>query len=262
MKVALGIEYRGINFFGWQRQREGRTVQAGVEQALSKIANCSIQITCAGRTDTGVHAVGQVVHFETNLSLPMRAWILGTNTHLPEDITILWAQEVADEFSARFSALSRTYRYYILNRVSCPAIGAGLVTWVKCKLELEKMQQAALCLIGEHDFNSFRALNCQAAHPVRKIYSLELTQCDNLFVLSICANGFLYHMVRNIVGALIWVGSGKQEVSWMESVLEAKDRLATAPTAKPDGLYLYNVDYGLGYRFPAPTEPKFIFDLY
>ncbi len=251
MKIALGIEYCGCNYFGWQKQTLPNTVQGHVEQALSSVANEDISVVCAGRTDTGVHALQQVVHFDTEVSRPAHAWMLGTNTLLPEDISVTWAKQIDEEFNARFSALSRTYQYLILNRRARPAIFHGRVTWQCRELDLEKMQQAAEVLHGEHDFSSFRAVACQAKSPVRTVHSLQVHRLDNWFLLTIKANAFLHHMVRNIAGVLMTIGSGKQEIGWCEEVLMAKDRTVGGVTAPPDGLYLVNVEYPAKYGIPV-----------
>jgi len=255
MKIVLGLEYRGIRFYGWQRQEGMRTVQMVVEDALSKVADHGVEVVCAGRTDTGVHAVKQVIHFITDTSRKLSAWVLGCNSNLPEDVSVLWAREADDEFHARFSALSRTYRYYILNRTSKPAVNTGLVSWECRKLDIERMRTAAEYLKGEHNFNSFRAVACQAKNPVRTIHSLEISQTDNIIVLHITANAFLQHMVRNIAGVLMAIGYGKKEPGWAREVLLAQDRTAGGVTATPAGLYLYDVTYPDSCDFPAPVFP-------
>lgn len=253
MKRVLGIEYCGRHFFGWQRQSCGRTVQACVEDALSEVADHSVRVTCAGRTDTGVHAFKQVVHFETDRDRPSQAWVLGTNVNLPSDISVLWTKEVDDNFDARFSTLSRTYRYYILNRPSYSAISVGLITWEHRKLDIERMCVAALYLLGEHNFNSFRATQCQAKNPVRTIHSLYIVQREDVIAVTITANAFLQHMVRNIVGVLIAIGTNQKEPHWAKDVLAAEDRRFGGVTARSDGLYLYDVSYEERYSFPAPN---------
>ncbi len=250
MKIALGIEYCGYQYYGWQRQAIPNTVQEHVEKALSAVAAEQINITCAGRTDTGVHALQQVIHFDTAVERELHAWVLGANTKLPADIAVTWAKQVSDDFHARFSALNRTYQYLILNRRARPAIFNGRVTWECRSLDVERMRLAATRLQGKHDFTSFRAAACQAKSPVRTVHSLEIHRLENWFLLTICANAFLHHMVRNIAGVLMMIGSGKQEVSWCEEVLLAKDRTAGGVTAPPDGLYLVNVEYPEQYAIP------------
>ena len=252
MKIALGIEYAGCNYYGWQRQAISPTIQELLESALSEIADENIAVHCAGRTDTGVHAIQQVVHFDTTSSREPRSWILGTNTKLPKDIAVTWALNVDDDFHARFSAERRTYQYLILNRQSRPAIFNGLVSWECRPLDYSKMNQASKCLIGEHDFNSFRAVACQAKSPVRTVYNLELKKLDDWFILTICANAFLHHMVRNIAGVLMAFGYGKEEINWAEEVLLAKDRTLGGVTAPPDGLYLSDVQYPERFAIPSP----------
>jgi len=255
VKIALGLEYCGTRFFGWQRQKKMRSVQACVEDALSRVADHAIRVTCAGRTDTGVHAVNQVAHFETNSSRTARAWVLGTNINLPGDISVVWAREVDKDFHARFSALTRTYKYYILNRNSKPAVNAGLVTWEYRRLDIKRRQAAAAHLLGEHDFTSYRSAACQSKNPVRTIDNMALSESDYLIVLTITANAFLHHMVRNIAGVLIHVGSGQKEPGWAREILRVKDRTAGGVTAAPDGLYLHHVDYPDRYEFPPPVAP-------
>jgi tRNA pseudouridine38-40 synthase len=252
MKIALGIEYAGCHYYGWQKQDISPTVQEVLEIALSEVADEEIKVICAGRTDTGVHALQQVVHFETASKREQKAWLLGTNSKLPNDVAVTWVLNVDDDFHARFSAKDRTYQYLILNRRARPAIFNGLVTWQHKELDFEKMKQAAQCLIGEHDFTSFRAVACQANSPVRTIHKLEINQIDDCFIITICANAFLHHMVRNIAGVLMAIGKGNEEVLWAEEVLAAKDRTVGGITAKPDGLYLVNIKYPEKYTIPNP----------
>ena len=254
MKIALGIEYAGCNYYGWQKQSISPTIQELVESALSAIADEIVKVYCAGRTDTGVHAIQQVIHFETSSEREIHSWILGANSKLPKDISIIWALNVDNSFHARFTAENRTYQYLILNRRSRPAILNGLVTWECQELDLKKMIDSSKCLIGEHDFSSFRAVSCQSKSPVRKIYELEIRKIKDFFVITICANGFLHHMVRNIAGVLIAVGTGKEKIKWVVDVLNAKDRKLAAVTAEPDGLYLVNINYPKRYSIPKPKK--------
>jgi len=254
MKIALGIEYAGCHYYGWQKQDISPTVQEVLELALSEIADEAIQVVCAGRTDTGVHAIQQVVHFETNSDRPAKAWLLGTNTILPKDVAVTWALNVDDEFHARFSAVARTYQYLIMNRRARPAIFNGLITWEARELDFERMEQASQCLVGEHDFSSFRAASCQANTPVRTIHKLEINKIDDYFLITISANAFLQHMIRNIAGVLMMIGRGKEKVSWAEEVLDAKDRTAGGVTAPPDGLYLADIKYPEKYIIPKPIS--------
>ncbi len=254
MKIALGVEYAGCHYYGWQKQAISPTIQEVLESALTKIADENIRVVCAGRTDSGVHALQQVVHFETASERKLRAWILGTNTILPKDIAITWALNCADDFHARFSAKSRTYQYLMLNRQSRMAILNGLVTWERRTLDFEKMQQASRYLIGEHDFTSYRAVACQADSPVRTIYRLEMNRLRDWIMITLTANAFLHHMVRNIVGVLIAIGLGKKEVNWAAEVLAARDRTVGGVTAPPDGLYLTNIQYPERFSIPPARE--------
>jgi len=253
MRYAVGLEYDGSDFLGWQIQRQEPTVQGCMEQALARVADHQARVTCCGRTDTGVHAVCQVAHFDSDAHRPERSWILGLNSHLPAGISALWIRQVDDSFHARFSAYARSYRYVILNRWTRPALESRRMSWCRTALDADKMHQAAQALPGEHDFTSFRARACQARHAVREIHQVSVERHGNLVSLDITANGFLYHMVRNIAGSLLWVGTGEKEVGWMKAVLENMDRSQAAPTAAPEGLYF------LGARYPEkyglPLEP-------
>lgn len=225
-------------------QKHGtRTVQQCLEEALSVVADEAIQITCAGRTDTGVHATGQVVHFDCTAARPEKAWVMGVNAHLPGDIASLWAQPVADDFSARFTATARQYRYVILNRAARSAVLDKKVTWKHGRLDAELMHQAAQALLGERDFSSFRAAACQAEHAMRNIHWIKVSRHGDFIYVDIEANAFLHHMVRNIVGSLLMVGSAEQSPGWIAELMEAKDRTLAGPTASADGLYLVKVVY-------------------
>ena len=257
MRIALGIEYDGTGFFGWQRQTEGRTVQACVEMALSKVADHAIAVVCAGRTDSGVHATGQVVHFDTAAERPMDGWRRGANAHLPEDILVQWAHPVDESFHARFGATRRHYRYIIHNhRVNSPLL-RNRVCPVYTDLDVAGMQAAASHLRGEHDFTSFRAVACQAHSPVRTISHLEVCRSGDFIYIDVMANAFLHHMVRCIAGVLIAVGRGEQSPGWVAGVLAAKDRRLSGMNGPPGGLYLvavrYPAEFGLpvDYRIPA-----------
>ncbi|MDX1694708.1 MAG: tRNA pseudouridine(38-40) synthase TruA [Ketobacteraceae bacterium] len=255
MRVALGIEYDGSPFRGWQRQKhDTETVQAHLEAALGFVADHEVSVVCAGRTDTGVHGVGQVVHFDTQALRDEKAWVFGGNARLPDTIAIKWARRVDEEFHARFSATARAYRYAIYNHPVRPAIGMSHLTWNFRPLNLEAMQQAAGCLVGEHDFSSFRAVGCQSKSPVRAVLSLDLYRRDRLIVMDIRANAFLQHMVRNIAGTLMAVGSGKMPVGWVREVLEHRDRTKGGVTAPPYGLYFMKVDYPDHFGIPAPEQ--------
>jgi tRNA pseudouridine38-40 synthase len=252
MRIALGIEYDGSHFSGWQTQEAGvRTVQSCVESALSKVANHPVSVICAGRTDRGVHAFAQVIHADVEVERPMRAWILGATVNLPKDINVLWAQPVDNEFHARFSAKARHYRYIILNRPTRSAIYAKRVSWFCRPLDVEKMREASQYLIGTHDFSSYRAINCQAKSPVKTVHYINITQYEQQIRIDIGANAFLHHMVRNIAGVLMGIGVGDQPPAWAKIVLEARDRTAGGVTAQPDGLYFCKVDYPEQYQFPV-----------
>lgn len=251
MRIALGVEYDGSAFHGWQAQQPGvRTVQGVLEAALSKVANHPVRVVCAGRTDTGVHALGQVVHFDTDSLRGERNWLLGCNVNLPADVAVTWVQPVAPEFSARFSATSRRYRYFILNRTPRSAVLANRVTWIHRPLDESRMQKASSDLLGEHDFSSYRAVACQAKSPIRTLYQLDVERCGDFIVLKLHANAFLHHMVRNIAGVLMAIGRGEQPLGWAKSVLDLRDRTLGGVTAPADGLYLESVAYPAEYAIP------------
>jgi tRNA pseudouridine38-40 synthase len=243
MKIALGVEYDGSDFHGWQFQGDVRSVQESLEQALSRVADHPVTVHCAGRTDTGVHATGQVVHFETGAVRSDRSWILGTNTHLPDDVSISWAKQMPDHFHARFSAIGRRYRYQIINRPFRSALWRNRAVWLHHSLDVERMQRAAQGLVGTHDFSSYRALACQAKHPVRTVYSLQVRRQGEMISIGVHANAFLHHMVRNIAGVLIAIGRGDQAETWAAEVLALRDRTLGGVTAPPQGLCLTGVDY-------------------
>ena len=257
-RIALTLEYDGSQYHGWQRQATVDSVQARLETALSKVADSPVETVCAGRTDAGVHASHQVVHFDTPAIRPERAWILGVTQALPPDISILSAQVVDPEFHARFSATARSYRYIILNRLTRSALYGGRVTWWRGPLSEEAMHEAGQYLIGEHDFSSFRAKDCQSISPVREIESLSIRRHGEFVYMDITANAFLHHMVRNIVGTLLPVGAGEQSVHSLCDVLHAKHRSAAGMTAPADGLYLVGVRYpdSFGIR-QAESKPVF-----
>lgn len=259
MRLALGIEYDGTSFYGWQRQKEVPSVQQHLEAALSKIADQDIQVQCAGRTDAGVHATGQVVHFDTEVQRPERAWTMGLNANLPDSIAVKWVLEVGEEFHARFSATARRYRYIIYNNKLRSGILAKGVTHVYLPLDEQKMAEAAECLIGEHDFSAFRASNCQSKTPFRKVTDLSITRLGKYIIFDIQANAFLHHMVRNFAGSLITIGCGEQTPDWMEYLLNSKDRTQAAATAKPHGLYMVKVIYPDSFGLPKqPMGPLFL----
>lgn len=239
----LGVEYDGSRFFGFQRQRQALTVQEVLEHAVGRVADQRSTVHCAGRTDTGVHAICQVVHFDAPVERSERTWVLGCNSHLPAGASVLWARPAAPGFHARFSARRRTYRYRLLNRWTRPGLLAGRVSWERRVLEAERMHAAAQLLVGEHDFTSFRAPACQAKHPVREIKRITVQRFGNEVVIEVTANAFLYHMVRIIAGTLIEVGVGKRPPPWVGEVLAQRARAAAGVTATPDGLYFVGVDY-------------------
>ena len=243
MKVAFGVEYDGSRFYGWQRQSERRSVQSCIEHAISCVANSPTTVVCAGRTDTGVHATGQVIHIDSDADRSPRSWILGTNSNLPDDVSVKWAQVVDDDFHARFSATARTYRYVICNRVSRPAVWAGKVSFMFRELDVDRMSDAASLLVGKHDFSSFRAAGCQSRHAVREIRRISIRKHRHFIVIEIQANAFLQHMVRNIVGTLMVVGDGREPPRYLADVLAARDRKVAGQTAAPGGLYLIGVEY-------------------
>ncbi|NUF27412.1 tRNA pseudouridine38-40 synthase [Gilliamella bombicola] len=252
-KIALGIEYDGSGYFGWQRQQSVDSIQEKLESALSIIANAPINVFCAGRTDAGVHATGQVVHFETQAERSPSAWTMGVNSHLPDNIAVRWSQTVEDSFHARFSAIARRYRYVIYNHRYRPAILAKGVSHYYLPLNEILMHQAAQYLLGENDFSSFRAAQCQSRTPWRNIHHIEVTRQGAYIIVDIKANAFVHHMVRNIVGSLLEVGAGNQRPEWIYELLQAKDRTQAAATAKPEGLYLVQVDYPSEYQIPDPS---------
>lgn len=254
MRIALGLEYFGTPFRGWQSQAGGQTVQDALELALAKIAGEQVDVICAGRTDSGVHASQQVVHFDAPVERPLTAWVRGINTHLPEGVAVRWAQPVGDEFHARFSARGRRYRYLLLNRSQRPGLWQGRVGWYHGALDLPAMQAAAGHLLGEHDFSAFRAAGCQAKTPVKTLWRADVRQRGNLLVFDFEASAFLHHMVRNLVGSLVQIGKGAQSPCWIEELLKMKDRKLAAPTFSPDGLYFRGPIYEARWGLPDPED--------
>lgn len=254
MRFAIGLEYDGSKFLGWQIQRQEPTVQACVEQAVTRVANHPVRVTCSGRTDTGVHAICQVAHFDSLAERDERSWVLGLNSNLPKGISTLWIREVDTSFHARFSAFSRSYRYLIMNRWVRPALEASRMSWCRLPLDADKMNEAAQFLLGEHDFTSFRASACQARHAVREIQQISVRRTGAVISLEVTANGFLYHMVRNIAGSLMRVGLGEESVGWMKTVLEEMDRTRAAPTASPEGLYFLGARYPESFGLPNSVQ--------
>ena len=254
MRIALGIEYDGTAYNGWQRQKTGLGVQQRLEEALISIANHPVEVTCAGRTDTGVHATGQVVHFDTTSMRDDRGWLLGTNSRLPDDISVTWARHVDDEFHARFSATGRNYRYRILNRLERSAMQRHRAWWVYKPLDATHMHEASQHLLGEHDFSAFRAAGCGANTPQRRITKIGVERDGDWITLRVSANAFLQHMVRNITGSLSAIGEGERSSDWMAYVLKSRDRKKAGIAAPPHGLTLVSVDYPSSAGIPASMD--------
>lgn len=253
-RIALGIEYDGTDFRGWQTQQPSvRTVQSCLEEGLSKVANHPVQVICAGRTDAGVHGTGQVVHFDSAAPREMKSWVRGGNTNTPHDITVRWAQPVSDEFHARFSAVSRRYRYVIYRNGQPPALYRNHVTWNHRPLDVEKMREAAAYLLGEHDFSAYRCVHCQAKSPIKTMHDITLQEQGAVLVLEVHANAFLMHMVRNIAGVLMAIGAGKYPPIWAKEVLASRDRRQGGVTAPPFGLYLVEIEYPQQFDLPKPA---------
>jgi tRNA pseudouridine38-40 synthase len=258
VRIALGIEYDGSRFCGWQTQPSGCAVQDALELALTKIADASVATTSAGRTDAGVHALGQVVHFDTVAERPPTAWVRGANALLPNACAVTWSQVVAADFHARHSARSRSYRYVLLNHPVRPAAAHDRVGWIHHPLDLEPMRRAAAFLVGEHDFSALRSAECEARTPVRTVTRLDIARQGDYVLFDLCANAFLHHMVRNIVGCLVYVGSGRHPPEWMRDVLAGRDRARAAPTFEAAGLYLSAVSYDARFGIPAPARTVFM----
>ena len=259
MRFALGVEYDGSDFSGWQRlhrpgepDRRGEpTVQDAVEQALSFVAGHGVEVVCAGRTDAGVHAACQVVHFDSHAARDPRGWVLGATTRLPASVCALWCVPVADDFHARFSARARRYRYRILNRPVRPALQRQYLSWERRPLDAAAMHRAAQALLGENDFSAFRTVHCQAPHPRRDMQSIGVTRHGEIVEVEVQANAFLHHMVRNIVGSLLPVGRGERPEDWIAELLGGRDRTVAGPTAPPDGLVFIGPRYPAACRLPA-----------
>ncbi len=251
MRIALGLEYDGSRFLGWQTQPAGGTVQDSLQAALAGIAGQPISVTCAGRTDRGVHARRQVIHFDTDAVRPPSAWVRGVNALLPESVAVLWSAPVEDSFHARYSALARTYRYVLVNRAIRPALAASYTGWFHLPLDVQAMREAAALLVGQHDFSAFRSAECQAKSPVRALTSIDIARDGERIDFVFRANAFLHHMVRNLVGTLVYVGKGKHAPSWVAEVLSSRERRRAAPTFAACGLYLEDVEYSESWGLPA-----------
>ena len=251
MRYAIGLEYDGSAFFGWQVQRQEPTVQGCVEAALEQVANQPIRVACSGRTDTGVHAYCQIAHFDSDAQRSERSWILGVNSHLPAGISMLWLRPVDEDFHARFSAYSRTYRYRIFNRWIRPALDSHRTCWFRKPLDAELMHVAAQVLCGVHDYSSFRAASCQAQNAIREIQHITVSREGIEVQIEVSANGFLYHMVRNIAGSLLAIGSGEKPGVWLRDLLDSRDRTLAAATAAATGLYFTGARYPDQYQLPG-----------
>ena len=254
MRIALGVEYDGSAFRGWQIQPGGGTVQSALQTALEEIAGQPVSVVCAGRTDAGVHATAQVVHFDTELKRPLTAWVRGVNTFLPPAVAVRWAQPVSTEFHARFSAFGRCYRYLLINRPQRTGVWHGRAGWYHHPLDVDLMQAAAARLLGEHDFSAFRAADCQAKSPIKLMRRAEVRRIGDLIVFDFEAGAFLHHMVRNLVGSLVYVGQGKHPPVWMSELLDLADRRLAAPTFSAAGLYLAGVCYEPKWGLPVADD--------
>jgi len=253
LRIALGVSYRGTTYQGWQSQPGGHTVQDHLQAALSRFADRPVQVVCAGRTDAGVHALNQVVHLDTDIVREPFSWVRGTNTFLPGDIAVQWCQSVPEGFHARNSARSRRYAYLLLQSPVRPAVEAGAAGWVFRPLDAQAMRDAAACLIGEHDFSAFRSSECQARTPVKTLYEISISRHGAYWRFEFEANAFLHHMVRNLMGCLLAVGTGTRVPQWVGAVLAGRDRSAAAPTFAPDGLYFLGPRYDAELKLPCRT---------
>ena len=258
MRYAIGLEYDGSEYSGWQRQSHAPSVQTEVERSLTHVANHAVTVICAGRTDTGVHARGQVVHFDTTSERSDRQWMLGINSHLPDSIRAVWMRAVDDDFHARFGAFSRSYQYSIMNRWVRPAIAARYYGWCRELLDEDLMHKAAQVLVGTHDFSAFRSAGCSAHHAVREMSNISVQRNEDIITVDISANAFLYHMVRNIVGSLIAVGLEEKPTGWFEQIFKTGDRKLAGVMAESNGLCFMSVRYDPKYKLPqAPVAFPF-----
>ena len=251
IRIALGVEYDGSAFCGWQTQPGGCGVQDHLQAALSQLADTPVEVTAAGRTDAGVHATAQVVHFDTEAVRDANAWVRGTNANLDPSARVVWATQVPGDFHARFSARARSYRYLLLNEPVAPAVMLKRAGWYHRPLDADAMQRAASVLVGEHDFSAFRDAQCQAKSPIRNLTEARVERHGNLIRFGFTANAFLHHMIRNVVGSLVYVGAGKHPVEWIGELMAVRDRTKAAPTFAPDGLYLAGVQYDPQFALPA-----------
>jgi tRNA pseudouridine38-40 synthase len=250
-RIAIGIEYDGSAYSGWQMQQHAPSVQAELERSLSRVADHELRLTAAGRTDAGVHALMQVAHFDTTVSRPEQAWVLGGSAECAPDVSVLWARPVPDDFHARFSALSRSYVYRIVNRRVRPALERSRACWVRRPLDADAMHAAAQALAGEHDFSAFRAAECQSRTPVRRVLEVSVRRDADRIEIAITANAFLHHMVRNVAGTLVSVGVGDRPTGWVAEVLASADRTRAGATAPPQGLYFAGVEYEARWGLPT-----------
>ncbi|QLG87718.1 tRNA pseudouridine(38-40) synthase TruA [Chitinibacter bivalviorum] len=258
-RYALAVEYDGHAFNGWQIQPDVATVQGEMERAVGRMAGHSLRVHAAGRTDAGVHATRQIVHFDTAANRPITAWVRGVNSFLPDGVSVLWAKQVPSDFHSRFVATARHYRYLLLQHPIRPSLWAGKVGWIHNQLDLNAIKFASQYLLGEHDFSSFRAAECQALSPVKKMLKIEIGQQGDLIYFDFSATAFLHHMVRNMMGALLHIGKGNESAEWMAWLIEQRNRSVAPPTFMPDGLYLTGVSYPEQYALP--TEPEYRFGL-
>lgn len=254
-RIVLGVEYDGAGFCGWQSQSNRCGVQDALESAIKHIAHHDVRIHAAGRTDTGVHGLLQVVHFDSDANRPDSAWVRGVNAYLPASIRVLWAKEVTDAFHARFSARRRSYQYLLVNSPVAPALLSDQAGWYHLPLDLAAMKEGISYLEGEHDFSAFRASECQAKSPIRHLYKAQVQAYGNKFLFSFSANAFLQHQVRNMIGALIYIGNGKHPPKLIQSLLSKKDRTLSPPTFSPNGLYLVGVEYAPEWGLPQAYNP-------
>jgi tRNA pseudouridine38-40 synthase len=254
LRIVLGLEYCGVGFCGWQSQLDGCGVQDALEAAVSVVADETVGVITAGRTDTGVHAAFQVVHFDTAARRPLTAWVRGVNSHLPAGVAVLWAREVSEDFHARFAAMQRGYRYVLLNHPVRPGLNQGVVGWYHRPLDVAAMNRAASHLIGQHDFSAFRAAACQAKSPIKNLQRVHIERRGDYLLCDFLADGFLHHMVRNLMGCLVQIGAGAQPPEWAREILDSRARTRAAPTFDPAGLYLTHIRYPAHFALPETSD--------